>query len=243
MKRVFGYLRVSGKGQLDGDGFDRQRDAIKKFCESKGYVVSRWFEEKAVSGTVDGLERPAFAEMMAACGVVVDTVIVERADRLARDLIVSELIISEATKLNIKIIEAASDTELTDSSDPTRVLIRQLLAALAEWDKSVTVKKMRVARQRIRSQGLRCEGRKPLENKKNGPEILDAILHFRDSGFGYQKIADKFNKEGILTPKGKEWNRSSIYDICRRVKNIDSLPRRREALQSLPGALPELYKT
>jgi DNA invertase Pin-like site-specific DNA recombinase len=32
MKKAFAYLRVSGKGQVDGDGFTRQIEAIKRYA-------------------------------------------------------------------------------------------------------------------------------------------------------------------------------------------------------------------
>ncbi len=44
---------------------------------------------------------------------------------------------------------------------PTRRLIRQVLGAVAEFDRRVTVMKLRAAKERKRSQGERCEGRKP----------------------------------------------------------------------------------
>ena len=32
MQKAFSYLRVSGKGQIEGDGFARQRIAIKAYA-------------------------------------------------------------------------------------------------------------------------------------------------------------------------------------------------------------------
>jgi len=51
--------------------------------------------------------------------------IVERADRLARDLIVGELILNQLRELGVKVIAADSGTELAaGDDDPTRTLIR-----------------------------------------------------------------------------------------------------------------------
>jgi hypothetical protein len=44
--------------------------------------------------------------------------------------------------------------------DPTRVLIRQVLWAVSQFEKSVIVAKLRAARMRRRQQTGRCEGRK-----------------------------------------------------------------------------------
>lgn len=222
--RVFGYLRVSGTGQLDGDGFDRQRETIQKYCESKGWVVSRWFEEKAVSGTVEAMDRPAFAEMLKTTGELVTRIVVERADRLARDLMVSELLIAEARKWKIQVFEAAADLELTNSDDPTRVLIRQIMAALAEWEKNTTVKKLRVARMRIRAEGKRCEGRKPIEHTPAGKETCWIIIQCREvRKWGFTQISRYLNSQRIPSASGIEWSRNLVYDIYTRTKNLSSV--------------------
>lgn len=47
---VFAYLRVSGRGQLSGDGFSRQRTAIQAYDAANGLTVVEWFEERGVTG-------------------------------------------------------------------------------------------------------------------------------------------------------------------------------------------------
>lgn len=216
--QVFGYCRVSGVDQIDGDGFKRQRETIQKYCQSKGWEVSRWFEEKAISGDVDGMDRPAFSEMLkATSAATAQIIVVERADRLARDLMVSELIIAEAKKWEVQIFEAAGNIELTNCDDPTRILIRQLMAALAEWEKNTTVKKLRVARMRIRAEGKRCEGRKPIEITTQGTEICRTILQLREvNNLSFGKIAKYLNGKNFVSSSGKLWTRFLARDIYAR---------------------------
>jgi DNA invertase Pin-like site-specific DNA recombinase len=84
-------------------------------------------------------------------------VLVERADRLARDLIVGELILNQFRELGVRVIAADAGTELTASDeDPTRTLIRQVLGAVAEFEKTVTVSKLKAARVRKRKATGRC---------------------------------------------------------------------------------------
>ena len=45
---AFAYLRVSGKGQIDGDGFPRQAAAITKHAKAHGLTVSRVFREEGI---------------------------------------------------------------------------------------------------------------------------------------------------------------------------------------------------
>src|SRR5262245_11520173 len=78
----------------------------------------------------------------------VKIVIVERADRLARDLMVSEVIIDQMTQAGAKVLTADGTDLSSAADDPARTLIRQVLSAVAQFDKSVTVLKLRAARKR-----------------------------------------------------------------------------------------------
>src|SRR5437762_832008 len=80
LKDAFGYIRVSGKGQLDGDGFPRQRRAISQYAAVNGYRIVRWFEEKAVRGAETWENRPAWMEMMENLNGV-RTILIERLDQ------------------------------------------------------------------------------------------------------------------------------------------------------------------
>jgi DNA invertase Pin-like site-specific DNA recombinase len=219
-REVFGYVRVSGKGQLDGDGFDRQEDAIYSFAESKGWKVVRVFREKAVSGTVDSLDREAFAEMLGLCGgTLPSTIIVERADRLARDLVVGELLFRECKAANVEVFSADSGEELVNAnSDPTRVLIRQILGALSQWEKSAIVKKMRLARERIRARGERCEGARPYEilNAPEAAQVKEYIMLARGRGDSYHQITKQLNLGTVKSPRGGRWNTSTVHKLCTR---------------------------
>ena len=51
MIKAYGYLRVSGTGQVEGDGFDRQRELISRFADQAGIVIPRFYEERGISGS------------------------------------------------------------------------------------------------------------------------------------------------------------------------------------------------
>ena len=50
---AFAYLRVSGAGQIDGHGFDRQRTAVAEFAAKNGVRIVAEFRDEAVSGTTE----------------------------------------------------------------------------------------------------------------------------------------------------------------------------------------------
>lgn len=106
-KDAAGYLRVSGKGQVEGDGFIRQLKAIKEYAATHGMKIVNVYREEGVSGTKESADRPAWSELMTALhsnGVKV--VIVERLDRLARDLMVQETIVADLRKYGFELVRA-----------------------------------------------------------------------------------------------------------------------------------------
>ena len=225
-KRIacYGYLRCSGTGQIGGDSFRRQKEAILKFAKANNYEVKAFFQEEAVSGTTSELEdRPALTEMMmriAANGV--RTVLVERADRLSRDLMASEILIKEFQKLESKVIEseAGNDITLSDDNNPTAVMVRQILAAVSQFEKTSAVLKLRSARKVLRAKNGKCEGRKKYgEEDPREMEVVAMIKSLRrkkpkSKRMSYSAISKELIRREIPTRNGKlSWTATAVRRI------------------------------
>jgi DNA invertase Pin-like site-specific DNA recombinase len=230
---VVSYLRVSGKSQVAGDGPERQRDTIVKFVVEHNLTQFDEFFERGVSGTIDAVDRPVFAEMLAvideraegsktdaACQKI-DAIVVERLDRLARDLMVSELLLAECRKRNIKVF-AADQGQLIDMAenggDPTRVLIRQIMGALAQWEKTMLVQKLAKARARIKAKTGRCGGRLPYGIGPNEKPVLEWIKLTWQPGQTLQNVADSLNSAGFRMRNGKQWKRQDAHNLLKHAK-------------------------
>jgi DNA invertase Pin-like site-specific DNA recombinase len=222
--KAFSYLRVSGKAQVDGDGFDRQRDVIAKRAASDGFEIVREFIDAGVSGTKDMDDRPALSELFAA--IVLDgvrVVIVERADRVARDLMVGEVILSQFRAESCKVIDAESGTDLTanDPDNPTGTLVRQILAVIAQFEKTSIVGKLRKARARKKAETGRCEGQKPFGHFPGEAETIETMRCLRRKAKGrdrmsFARIAEELQALGLVTRKGGPWSASSVKQILNR---------------------------
>jgi len=122
---AFAYLRVSGKGQVDGDGFPRQLEAVTRYAAAHSIKIVRTYREEGVSGTKGADDRPAFTEMMTALlANGTNMVLVENLSRLARDLMMQETIIGLLRSRGFKLVSVAEPDLCSD--DPSRVLVRQL---------------------------------------------------------------------------------------------------------------------
>jgi DNA invertase Pin-like site-specific DNA recombinase len=205
MKKAHAYLRVSGKGQVEGDGFTRQLKAIREYAVPHDLKIVNVYREEGVSGTKESADRPAWSELMTALhsnGVTV--VLIEKLDRLARDLMVQETIIADLRKHGFELVSVAEPDLM--ANDPTRILVRQMMGAVAQYEKSQIVLKLRGARLRMRAKEGRCEGRKPFGYFDGEAEAVTRMKALRAEGLGFDRIAARLNAEGVSTRSGKPWH-------------------------------------
>jgi DNA invertase Pin-like site-specific DNA recombinase len=218
-RKAVAYLRVSGKGQVEGDGFNRQRDAIRRFATLNGCEIVGEFRDEGVSGTRELADRPGLASLLERVeSNGVHLVLVERADRLARDLMVNEIIIDQFKKAGATVLTAEGVDLTTGDDDPTRTLIRQVLGAVAQFEKTVIVLKLKAARERIRRRTGRCEGRKPFGTRPGEEQVLLRIRQLRrkpkmENRMSYAAIAAQLNTEGAPSRSGKPWSAGTVYAV------------------------------
>lgn len=215
--KAYGYLRVSGNSQVEGDGFRRQEEEVRAYCKANGVDLVKVYQEEAVSGTSDETARPAFQEMITAIlknGV--RTIIVEGLDRLARELRVQETLLIYLASKGITLINARTGENVTEaiSGDPMRKALIQIQGVFAELEKNLLVKKLRTAREAIKEEKGKCEGRKSYDEAN--PELADYIKTlYRKPRNGkrrtLQAIVDQLNSEGRKTLSNKEWTRANLH--------------------------------
>jgi DNA invertase Pin-like site-specific DNA recombinase len=125
--------------------------------------------------------------MTALHGNGIKLVLVEKLDRLARDLMVQETIIGDLRKHGFDLISVTEPDLLQD--DPTRKLMRQIFGAIAEYEKTMIVLKLRGARQRQKAKTGRCEGAKPSGDLPGEKDVIARMRELRASGLGFDRIA------------------------------------------------------
>lgn len=213
--KAFAYLRVSGRGQLDGDGFTRQLEAITRYAAANDIKIVKTFQEEGVSGTVEGMDRPAWFDMIAAVLTNgVKTVIIEKLDRLARHVMIQEHIIQDLQRRGITLISVAEPDLCSD--DPTRELMRVIMGAIAQYDRRTTVLKLRGARTRMRKREGRCEGRKAFGYHEGEADALARMKKLRSQDLGFDAVANKLNAERVPTRTGGKWYGATVNKILSR---------------------------
>jgi DNA invertase Pin-like site-specific DNA recombinase len=216
-KLAIGYIRTSSATNV-GEGKDsdrRQRVAIERFAKRAGFDIVDWFDDAAVSGA-DAIDaRPGFSAALARiAGNGAKTIIVETANRFARDLMVQEVGFAMLRDLGVTLIAADSPSSFLDDG-PTSKLIRQILGAVSEFDKAMTVAKLKGPRDRVRRTKGKCEGRKSYAERD--PELVDLArwLHRNIDGRPYslREVAAELAAYGYVTPSGRHYSASAVASM------------------------------
>lgn len=230
MTSAYAYLRVSGLGQVDGDGFARQLLAMQTYATSHDIEIVRVYREEGVCGANELDGRPALQELIAdLLSNGTRLVLVEKLDRLARALIVQETILQDLTRRGITLVSVSEPDLCTD--DPTRTMIRQILGAFFEYERKMIVLKTRAARERIRASGQRCEGRKRFGHHAPEMLIVETIQRLANQGVSCLDIASTLNDEGIPTRLGKKWHSGTVSKILSRQRNTSESQQTERELQ------------
>jgi DNA invertase Pin-like site-specific DNA recombinase len=212
------YLRTSSAANVgaEKDSDRRQREAIQAFARGAGYDLVGEFYDTAVSGADPIDTRPGFAAMLKAIeGNGVRTIIVETASRFARDLMVQEVGHAKLRERGTDLIAADNPGSFIDDT-PTAKLVRQVLGAISEFDKAMTVAKLRGARERKRREAGKCEGRK--SHAERNPELvaLAKRLHRQRPKGGrisLRAISAELAAQGFLNENGRPFAAASVKSM------------------------------
>ena len=227
MIAAYAYTRVSGRGQLEGSGLERQHEEIEKFAKTSGYVIRQTFQEEGISGTTTETERPAFQQMVfSILRNGVNHIIIESLDRLARDLQVQLQLCTYIASKEITLICAGTGENITQAilNDPMRKALVQIQGVFAELDKSLVVRKLKNGRIKARQDSetrtlsgkKKCEGRKSL--RESSPDLLrDARKLYRKPPKGKRRTLEEIGgalfEMGYQTSKGNHYAPAQVKSL------------------------------
>jgi DNA invertase Pin-like site-specific DNA recombinase len=211
------YIRTSSAANVgaDKDSDKRQRAVIAGFAKCSGFALVGEFNDAAVRGA-DPIEvRPGFAALLDRIeGNGVRTVIVEDASRFARELLTQELGILALITRGVRVLTANGD-DLTDSTDPSRKMMRQIAGAFHEYEKARLVGKLRAARDRKRATGVKVEGRRSVaEQYPQATALARQLHHERTKGrLSLRKISAELAAAGYISAGGRVFTPQVIKNM------------------------------
>jgi DNA invertase Pin-like site-specific DNA recombinase len=181
-----------------------------------GTVVGRIFmvpvapegRNAAVSGADPIAERPGFKAMLdRIAGNGVRCILVESPDRFARDLTVQLTGHDFLKSLGIALIPATAPDFFTENT-PTAMLVRQVLGAIAQFEKTSLVAKLKAARDRKKEATGKCGGRKSYAEAR--PEVVALARELRGQRMSLRKISAALAGRGYVTAGGKPYVATAV---------------------------------
>jgi DNA invertase Pin-like site-specific DNA recombinase len=214
------YLRTSSAANVgeDKDSARRQFLAIKAYARRAGYAIELPpYYDAAVSGADAVDARPGFRRMLAylAEHPEVRTILVESASRFARDLTVQLTGHSMLKARDITLIPVDAPDYFTEDT-PTATMVRQILGAVSQFEKTTIVLKLRAARDRKRAAGHKVEGRKSHAERHPESVALARELHRKERGRkrrSLRTIAALLAEQGHKAASGKPYGPSAIKSM------------------------------
>ena len=211
------YIRTSSAANVgsDKDSEPRQRRAIGTFAKRAGFVLVDEFTDAAVRGADPIEARPGFSALLDRIeGNGIRVVIIEDASRFARQLMTQELGLIALITRGVRVLTTSGD-DLTDDSDPSRTMMRQIAGAFHQYEKARLVAKLKAARDRKRTEGGKAEGRKRWAeiNRKLVDEAKRLRGTSRRPAKSLRKIAAALAEMGYVNERGAMFSPSSIASM------------------------------
>jgi len=153
-------------------------------------------------------DRPGFAEMLERLlSDCARTIIVARPDRFARDLMVQLAGHHVLKARGVTLVAASAPTHFVEDT-PTAILVRQVLGAVAEFEKTT----LAAVRKRMAT-GEKVEGRKNhVETRPDLVKLAKALARRKPKGgrLSLRAIAAEMAAQGFLNERGRPFNPKSI---------------------------------
>lgn len=174
---VYGYCRVSTKGQLDNNSLEQQKEEIKA-----RYNNAIFYEESYTGKTAD---RPIFNQIMADINKG-DTLVVTKLDRLCRSTIEGLEIIEKLKKEGVRI--HILNMGLIEDTPMGNLIVTNLLA-FAEFERAMIVERTQSGKAIAKTKEDFKEGRPRKYTKKQIDHAL-SLLNINGGDKSYKEVEE-----------------------------------------------------
>lgn len=183
---IYGYIRVSTKGQLDGNGLEVQRKAILD-----KYINAEIIEEQFTGKTTN---RPKFKELVDTLKEG-DKLVVHKLDRFARTTMEGMQLMNNLLERGV-VVEILNFGSIADGFSSSNKLMMQIMLAFAEYERDMIVERTQsgkaIAKAKAEKLGIKFkEGRPKAHTKKQLDHAL-SMLTVNGGNKSYNEVAEIF---------------------------------------------------
>jgi hypothetical protein len=112
--------------------------------------------------------------------------------------------------LGVTLIPASAPDFFTEDT-PTAVLVRQVLGAIAQFEKTSLVAMLKAARDRKKAATGKCGGRKTYAEAR--PDVVLLAKQMQDQGMSLRKISAELAARGFVTAGGRPYVASAVQTM------------------------------
>ncbi len=224
--RALGYVRVSTSEQAEhGYGIAAQEAALREWATQTGARLVSVLRDEGATGSGDLESRVGLSAALAKLeSGVAEVLVVARLDRLARDLLVQETVIARLDAADRSVVSVAEDV---DSQDPTRVLVRQVLGAISQYERSVIRGRMEAGKAAKKATGGYVGGRprygkraedRSLVTDPAEDEVVRLVRSARAEGLSYRRICERLEQADLRPRSSSRWHPAVVRRIALRAE-------------------------
>jgi DNA invertase Pin-like site-specific DNA recombinase len=220
LTKAVAYYRTSSQANVgaEKDSLPRQKRAVESYAKANGYeiVASEYDKSTSGKGSLALDDREMFPVLISTCREQnIHVILVEKADRFARDLMVQESGYQQLKGLGIQVIPVDMPDLFETDGDPTRDYMRQQMGSFNQLVRAQLVDRLKTARNAKKvATGAKVEGRKSCAEKNEGIVKRVRSLRRRDRYTGkvmsLRNVAMKLYEEGYTSDSGKPLSKSVI---------------------------------
>ncbi len=221
------YARVSSDRQDVDLSIAAQLRALRDYAQKNGYIVFREYVDEAESGRI--ADRPEFRKMIDAAAKAngpFREILVWKFSRFTRK---REHAVAFKSMLRRKGVRVVSITEHADDT-PTGKLMEAIIESVDEFYSENLAQEVTRGMRESASRGFWVTSYAPfgynrvmvqdgpkkrptLEPDPDASRVVKRIFDLAEAGSGMTDITRTLNGEGILSPKGKLWGKTSVHTI------------------------------
>jgi DNA invertase Pin-like site-specific DNA recombinase len=227
--KFIAYLRVSTDKQgRSGLGVEAQREAVTRYLNGGNWkLVAEYVETESGRRS----DRPKLAAALAHAKAIGSTIVFAKLDRLSRNVDLLRSLVASSVDL------VFCDLPHVPAGAMGRFLLTQM-ASVAELEAGLISKRTKAALAAAKARGVKLgnpNGARALRGKQTGnaeavaaiklkaqahaANLQSIVEDIRTQGItSIRKIADELNQRGILTPRGGEWQPTTVVRLLERLK-------------------------